>query len=90
MNFPNAEVMRGGRSLGLTAKEFRTLKFMIQNVGRVISRRELLNEVWGYHDYPHTRTVDTHILRLRNKLERDPSQPIHFRTLPRVGYKFVP
>jgi DNA-binding response OmpR family regulator len=90
MNFPNAEVMRGGRSLGLTVKEFGTLKFMIQNVGRVISRRELLNEVWGYHDRPHTRTEDTHILSLRNKLERDPSQPIHFRTLPRVGYKFVP
>lgn len=89
VNFPNAEVMRGGRSLGLTAKEFRTLKFMIQNAGRVISRRELLKEVWGYHDYPHTRTVDTHILSLRNKLERDPSNPIHFRTLSRVGYKFV-
>jgi DNA-binding response OmpR family regulator len=73
VNFPNAEAMRGGRSLGLSAKEFRTLKFMIQNVGRVISRRELLNEVWGYHDRhhrPHTRTVDTHILSLRNKLDR--------------------
>jgi two-component system, OmpR family, alkaline phosphatase synthesis response regulator PhoP len=89
VNFPNAEVMRGGRSVGLTAKEFKALKFMIQNAGRVISRHELLNEVWGYHDYPHTRTVDTHILSLRNKLERDPSNPIHFRTLSRVGYKFV-
>jgi DNA-binding response OmpR family regulator len=69
VSFPNAEVMRGGRSLGLTPKEFKTLKFMIQNAGRVISRRELLNEVWGYHDYPHTRTVDNHILSLRNKLE---------------------
>jgi DNA-binding response OmpR family regulator len=90
VNFPNAEVMRGGRSIGFTAKEFKALKFMIKNAGRVISRHELLNEVWGYHDYPHTRTVDTHILSLRNKLERDPSNPIHFRTLSRVGYKFVP
>jgi hypothetical protein len=68
--------MRGGRPVGFTAKEFKTLKFMIQNAGRVISRNELLNEVWGYHDYPHTRTVDTRILSLRNKLERDP--PILF------------
>jgi DNA-binding response OmpR family regulator len=90
VNFPSAEVMRGGRTVEFTAKEFKTLKFMIQNAGRVISRHELLNEVWGYHDYPRTRTVDTHILSLRNKLERDPSQPIHFRTLSRVGYKFVP
>jgi two-component system, OmpR family, alkaline phosphatase synthesis response regulator PhoP len=77
-------------SVGFTAKEFKTLKFMIQNASRVISRNELLNEVWRYRDYPHTRTVDTHILSLRNKLEREPSQPIHFRTLSRVGYKFVP
>jgi two-component system alkaline phosphatase synthesis response regulator PhoP len=62
---------------------------MIQNAGRVIPRIELLNEVWDYHDYPHTRTVDTHILRLRHKLEKDPSNPLHFRTLSRVGYKFV-
>lgn len=90
VNFPSAEVMRGGRSVEFTAKEFKTLKFMIENAGRVISRHELLNEVWGYHDCPCTRTVDTHILSLRNKLERDPSQSIHFRTLSRVGYKFVP
>jgi len=50
----------------------------------------LLNEVWGYENYPCTRTVDNHILRLRQKLERDPSRPIHFRTVHGVGYKFLP
>src|SRR5713226_4816980 len=90
VNFPNAEVTRGGCSVGLTAKEFKTLKFMIRNAGRVISRHELLNEVWGYRDYPFTRTVDNHIQRLRHKLERDPRHPTHFRTLSCVGYKFVP
>jgi DNA-binding response OmpR family regulator len=90
VNFPNAKVTHRGCSAGLTAKEFRTLGFMIRNAGRVISRHELLNEVWGYYDYPSTRTVDSHILKLRKKLEKDPSRPTHFRTLPRVGYKFVP
>jgi DNA-binding response OmpR family regulator len=90
VNFPSAEVMRGGCSVGLRAKEFQTLQFMIRNAGRVISREELLNEVWGYHDYPLTRTVDSHIQQLRHKLEMDPSHPVHFLTLPRVGYKFVP
>jgi DNA-binding response OmpR family regulator len=55
----------------------------------VISRTELLNEVWGYNNYPTTRTVDTHILRLRQKLERDPTDPVHFRTVHGTGYKFV-
>jgi DNA-binding response OmpR family regulator len=90
VNFPSAEVRRGGGLVGLTAKEFQTLQFMIRNAGRVISRKELLNEVWGYHDYPLTRTVDTHIQQLRHKLETNPSHPIHFLTLARVGYRFVP
>jgi DNA-binding response OmpR family regulator len=90
VNFPSAEVTRDGCSVDLTAKEFSTLKFLIRNARRAISRGELLNEVWGYHDYPFTRTVDTHIQKLRHKLERDPSHPIHFQTLPRIGYKFVP
>jgi DNA-binding response OmpR family regulator len=88
VNFPNAVVMRGGCSVELTPMEFKTLQFMIRNEGRVISRHELLNEVWGYQNYV-SRTVDSHIQRLRNKLEKDPSHPVHFRTLWRVGYKFV-
>ena len=51
---------------------------------------ELLNQVWGYQNYPSTRTVDNHILKLRQKLEGDPSNPVHFRTFHGAGYKFVP
>ena len=83
------EVIREGRSITLTAQEFKTLKFMLQNPERVITRDELLNEVWGYHNYPSTRTVDNHILKLRQKLEKDPANPVHFRTVHGVGYKFV-
>jgi len=66
------------------------LKFLVQNAERVISRDELLNEVWGYQNYPSTRTVDNHILKLRQKLEKDPANPVHFRTVHGMGYKFVP
>jgi DNA-binding response OmpR family regulator len=83
------EVLRAGQQVRLTALEFKVLKFMIQNPGRVISRPELLNEVWGYRNYPTTRTVDNHILRLRQKLEKDPSDPAHFQTVHSVGYRFV-
>ena len=83
------EVVREGRTITLTAQEFKTLKFMLQNPERVITRDELLNEVWGYHNYPSTRTVDNHILKLRQKLERDPANPVHFRTVHGVGYKFI-
>ena len=76
--------------IALTAQEFKTLKFMMQNAERVISRDELLNEVWGYQNYPSTRTVDNHILKLRQKLEKDPANPVHFRTVHGMGYKFVP
>jgi DNA-binding response OmpR family regulator len=55
----------------------------------VISRDELLSEVWGYQNYPSTRTVDNHILKIRQKLERDPANPVHFRTVHGVGYKFI-
>jgi DNA-binding response OmpR family regulator len=75
--------------IGLTAQEFKTLKFLLQNPERVISRDELLNEVWGYQNYPSTRTVDNHILKLRQKLETDPANPVHFRTVHGMGYKFV-
>ena len=79
--FTKMEVMRDGQSVVLTAQEFKTLKFLIQNAERVVSRDELLNEVWGYQNYPSTRTVDNHILKLRQKLEKDPANPVHFRTV---------
>jgi DNA-binding response OmpR family regulator len=89
IDFTKMEVVKEGKAIALTAQEFKTLKFMAQNAERVITRDELLNEVWGYHNYPSTRTVDNHILKLRQKLERDPANPVHFRTVHGVGYKFV-
>lgn len=89
VDFSKMEVTREGQAVGLTAQEFKTLKFLVQNAERVITRDELLNEVWGYQNYPSTRTVDNHILKLRQKLERDPSNPVHFRTVHGIGYKFV-
>jgi DNA-binding response OmpR family regulator len=88
-DFKKMEIKRDGQVVILTAQEFKTFHFLVQNADRVISRDELLNEVWGYQNYPSTRTVDNHILKLRQKLERDPSSPVHFRTVHGMGYKFV-
>lgn len=88
-DFKKMEVKRDGKPVVLTAQEFKTFQFLVHNADRVISRDELLNEVWGYQNYPSTRTVDNHILKLRQKLEKDPSSPVHFRTVHGMGYKFV-
>jgi DNA-binding response OmpR family regulator len=88
-DFKKMEVKRDEKVVVLTAQEFKTFQFLVQNADRVISRDELLNEVWGYQNYPSTRTVDNHILKLRQKLEKDPSSPVHFRTVHGMGYKFV-
>jgi DNA-binding response OmpR family regulator len=90
VDFTKMELWREGKLVPLTSQEFKVLKFMIQNAERVLSREELLNHVWGYRNYPSTRTVDNHILRLRQKLEKDPANPLHFRTVHSSGYKFVP
>jgi DNA-binding winged helix-turn-helix (wHTH) protein len=85
------EVSRSsGEPITLTIQEFKTLKCFLLNPDRTLSRDELLNEAWGYKNYPSTRTVDNHVLRLRQKLESDPSHPVHFLTIHRVGYKFAP
>ena len=90
VDFLKAEITRGGEKITVTAKEFKTLEFLTKNAERTISRDELLDKVWGYRDYPCTRTVDNHLLRLRQKLEGAPSRPLHFLTVHGEGYKFVP
>jgi len=90
VDFTRMQLTRSGESVPMTAQEFKVLKFMVENRERVISRDELLNEVWGYQDYPSTRTVDNHILKLRQKLEHEPANPAHFLTVHGVGYRFVP
>jgi two-component system alkaline phosphatase synthesis response regulator PhoP len=84
------EIHRNGRPVALTSKEFKIVAYLIKNPRRVISRDELLNEVWGYQNYPCTRTVDTHILKLRKKLEPEPAHPRHFHTVHSAGYRFLP
>ena len=79
VDFTKAEITRAGEKIPVTRKEYKTL-----------SRDELLNEVWGYQNYPCTRTVDNHMLKLRQKLESDPSCPLHFLTVHGLGYRFVP
>jgi len=89
VDFTSMEAIRAGKALQLTAQEFKLLRFFAKTPGRVVSREELLNEVWGYENYPTTRTVDNHVLRLRQKLEPDPSHPRFFLTMHGAGYKFI-
>ena len=89
VDFRRMEVTREEQPVALTAHEFKILKFFVQNAERVISREELL-QVLGYQNYPSTRTIDNHVLKLRQKLEKDSANPVHFRTVHGSGYKFVP
>src|SRR3954453_562771 len=90
VDFAKMEAVRGARPVPLTPQEFKLLKYFAQHPQRVLSRDQLLSDVWGYNSYPSTRTVDSHILTLRQKLERDPAHPVHFVTVHNAGYKFVP
>jgi DNA-binding response OmpR family regulator len=83
-------VRRAGEETKLTRAEFNLLAFFLQNPGKPLSRDVLLNSVWGYDSFPNTRTVDAHVVRLRQKLEPDAETPRHFVTLHGVGYRFVP
>jgi DNA-binding response OmpR family regulator len=83
-------VSRNGENVLLTPQEIKLLKYLVENPERVISRDEILNQVWGCENYPSTRTVDNHVLRLRRKLERDSASPVHFVTVHAVGYRFLP
>ena len=90
VDFNSMSVRCKGQPVLLTAHEFKLLKFFTENTGRVLSREVLRNQVWGFHSYPNTRTVDNQILKLRQKLEPDPANPSHFLTVHGAGYKFVP
>jgi two-component system alkaline phosphatase synthesis response regulator PhoP len=89
IDFEKYEVMVGNRQAQLTQREFELLRFLIRNRDKVLSRDRLLDEVWGYTLYPTTRTVDTHILNLRKKIEEDPASPRYILSVYGGGYKFV-
>jgi two-component system alkaline phosphatase synthesis response regulator PhoP len=82
-------VLRSGKVLDVSSKEFDLLKYFICHAGETLSRDRLLEEVWGYESSPTTRTVDTHLVHLRQKLEPDPEQPQYFLTVHGTGYRFV-
>jgi DNA-binding response OmpR family regulator len=90
VDFAKMELTRDQKPVTITAQEFKLLKYFARNPERVLSRSELLDAVWGYENYPSTRTVDNHVWKLRLKLEREPSNPGHFLTVHGAGYKFVP
>jgi len=85
----HCRVLRSGRVLDVSSKEFDLLKYFISHSGETLSRDRLLEDVWGYDNFPTTRTVDTHLVRLRQKLEPDPEQPQYFLTVHGTGYRFV-
>ena len=89
VDFRSYEASKANQAVSLTRKEFGLLRLFASRPGEVLTRDELLNEVWGYESYPTTRTVDNHIASLRSKLERNPSEPRHLLTVHGVGYKFV-
>ena len=90
VDFPQYDARKGGNPVEMTPKEFGVLRYLAARAGDVVSRYELLEEVWGYGKFPTTRTVDNHLAALRAKLEDDPAEPRYLQTVHRVGYKFVP
>ncbi len=89
VDFDKHEALRQGKRIDLTGKEFEVLRLLARHRGEIVTRDRLLEEVWGYESYPTTRTVDNHILRLRQKLEEDPSDPRYIVSIYGEGYKFV-
>jgi DNA-binding response OmpR family regulator len=89
LNFAGHQAFRKGKPLDLSVREFEILKHFIEHRGETISRDQLLDEVWGYENFPITRTVDNHIARLRQKIEENPAEPRFIITVHRIGYKFL-
>jgi DNA-binding response OmpR family regulator len=89
LNFDRHQAFKKGNPLDLSAREFEILRYFIEHHGETITRDQLLDEVWGYDNFPLTRTVDNHIARLRQKVEENPAEPQHIITVHRIGYKFV-
>lgn len=89
IDFKAYKAERNNQPLELSAREYRLLRYLVAKSGVVVTRDELLDEVWGYNSYPSTRTVDNHIAKLRQKIEQNVDEPRHILTVHGVGYKFV-
>lgn len=89
VDFRRGEVLRGGKPVEISALEYKLLQYFIEHRGKVLSRDELLNKVWGYDAMPYTRTVDVHVAALRQKVEPEPGRPQYIVTVHGRGYKFT-
>ncbi len=89
VDFRKQEATKGKKAVDMTAKEFELLRYFAQREGEVVTRAQLLDDVWGYEVTPTTRTVDNYVLSLRKKIETNPSKPKHLLTVHTAGYKFV-
>jgi DNA-binding response OmpR family regulator len=90
VDFERRVVARGPDAIKLTPAEYNLLTYFLSNPDRPLTRDMILNSVWGYESFPNTRTVDAHVVKLRQKLETDPNTPKHFLTVHGVGYRFLP
>lgn len=89
INFKKMESHKSGTKINMSLKEFEIMKYFAASEGTVITRDMLLDKVWGYENFPTTRTVDNYVLMLRKKIEKDPSNPKHLTTVYAAGYKFA-
>ena len=89
LDFKKYEALKGGEPLSLSPKQFGVLRYLATCAGDVVTRDELLDEVWGYEKFPTTRTVDNHIAQLRSKIEENPADPRYLLTVHGIGYKLV-
>jgi DNA-binding response OmpR family regulator len=90
IDFGKLELRANGNTIQLTLMEAELLRHLIRNQGRIVSRKSILEEVWGLHEDTDTRAIDNFIVRLRRYIEEDPSKPQHLLTVRGVGYKFLP
>lgn len=89
IDFKNYRAAKNSEPLALSPREFEILKYFVKRRGEAITRQELLDRIWGYDNYPFTRTMDNHIAKLRQKIEDSPAEPQYIITLHRIGYKFL-
>jgi two-component system alkaline phosphatase synthesis response regulator PhoP len=89
LDFQRHQAAKGGQPLALSPREFELLKYFVRHRGEPVTREQLLDSVWGLTNYPFTRTVDNHIAKLRQKIERSPAEPEYLITVHKVGYKFL-
>jgi two-component system alkaline phosphatase synthesis response regulator PhoP len=89
IDFRTHQAHRGGQRIEFTAREFDLLRHLVAHTGQVVTREQILNQVWGYEESPTTRTIDNFVAKLRQKIERAPHEPEHILTVHGAGYKFV-